>query len=93
MARFGGEEFAVVLPNTDYAGAIKVADRIRNAILGLSVPHPNSAFEFLTVSIGGIAACNFEKNFLRLINCADKLLYQAKNNGKNKSKIFGCSQL
>jgi diguanylate cyclase (GGDEF)-like protein len=55
--RYGGEEFAVVLPNVDLAGAVKTAERIRQLIQAHSFPHETPALqEKITVSVG-VALC------------------------------------
>ncbi len=88
-ARYGGEEFALVLPNTSPGGARLVAEKLRQTIAGLKIPHiaPNEG-SHLTVSIGlstqipqGGSHCR------QLISAADKGLYQAKHNGRNQVGI------
>ena len=51
-ARYGGEELAVVLPNTDQAGGLQVAERLRARIEGLGLEHRSSRFGHVTASIG-----------------------------------------
>ncbi|MCF2948697.1 diguanylate cyclase [Paraglaciecola aquimarina] len=86
VSRYGGEEFAVVMPDTDIAGAEKIAQEIINNIIKAKIPHLYSSIEkYVTVSIGvscisPIASINKEL----LIEQADKAMYQAKADGKNK---------
>jgi diguanylate cyclase (GGDEF)-like protein len=85
-ARFGGEEFAVILPNTPLEGAKIVANFIQKAIESLVLPHTASPVSSqVTVSMG--VACMIPVHTLSplaLINAADKALYQAKTRGRNR---------
>jgi diguanylate cyclase (GGDEF)-like protein len=85
-ARYGGEEFAAILPHTDLAGARTLADRIREAVLALEIPHEGSAVSpHVTVSIGiaasDPAATEEPEDLLRE---ADRRLYEAKAAGRNR---------
>jgi diguanylate cyclase (GGDEF)-like protein len=83
LARFGGEEFAVVLTETNHAEAALVAERVREAVL-------NHAFSFerrrhqVTVSLG-VASTSGDEAILpqELIRQADERLYKAKRQGRN----------
>ncbi len=79
--RFGGEEFLVLLPETDIRGAVKLAERIRNAIFNAELVYEKQTIK-ATISIG-IAQYDGETPS-SLINNADKELYNAKTNGKNR---------
>ncbi|WGV18989.1 MULTISPECIES: Wsp signal transduction system regulator diguanylate cyclase WspR [unclassified Pseudomonas] len=88
-ARYGGEEFALVLPNTSPGGARLVAEKLRQTVLGLGIPHtapvPDS---YLTVSIGlATQTPSIGSHSRQLISAADKGLYQAKNGGRNQVGI------
>ncbi len=84
VARYGGEEFVVVLPNTNEAGAILIAERIRSAIVNLSIAHSQTPIGFLTVSIGvSSAAATNIACASDLVSAADAALYQAKGLGRN----------
>jgi diguanylate cyclase (GGDEF)-like protein/PAS domain S-box-containing protein len=84
VGRFGGEEFAILLPHTDTAGAATVAERIRQGIAGIeSLEAP------ITVSIGAVtldpALSGTERRTASdLLSQADKSLYQAKTDGRNR---------
>ncbi|WP_059415070.1 response regulator [Cupriavidus basilensis] len=85
-ARFGGEEFAMILPATSPGGARLLAEKVRRAIESMQVPHSGSQVgPCVTVSIGGTAIVpGQDEPFSRLIEIADAGLYQAKRNGRNQ---------
>lgn len=83
IARIGGEEFAVILPNADLEGARLVAERIRKAVAALELEH--SASTALTISIGVAAIIpNSENSIKQLLFSADTALYTAKDQGRNR---------
>lgn len=79
--RFGGEEFIILLPETNIDGAVVLAERIRRVIEDSKILFENKSIK-TTISIG-VAEFNNEKPE-ELVNKADKELYKAKNSGKNK---------
>ncbi len=84
-ARFGGEEFAVVLIETGEEGALEVAERIRSGITQTQFP---SGTDTLSVSIG-VASCPADATFKEeLIDKADWAMYLAKRRGRNKVMTF-----
>jgi diguanylate cyclase (GGDEF)-like protein len=96
LFRYGGEEFAVIMPQTGREQALGVAERVREAVADLRVPHYKSSFGFVTISIGvaAIDAANAhfgQKACEELIRVADKALYRAKNGGRNKIDSGQCS--
>lgn len=84
-ARFGGEEFAVVLPGTDLAGARHLAETIRGAVEEANIPHKGSTTgDRVTMTVGGICAKpRGRATLLDALIRADKALYEAKRKGKN----------
>ncbi|MBB2889517.1 MULTISPECIES: PleD family two-component system response regulator [Pseudomonas] len=88
-ARYGGEEFVLVLPNTSPGGARLVAEKLRQTVVGLKIPHvfPTEG-SCLTISIGLSTVIPQPGSDCRqLISAADKGLYLAKNNGRNQVGI------
>jgi diguanylate cyclase (GGDEF)-like protein len=90
VARIGGEEFAVILPNTDLQGAKVVAEKIRLAIYSLELAHPDSEVENkVTISLGIMSVIPaIGQSAKNLIEQADQALFQAKEQGRNQSVIF-----
>jgi diguanylate cyclase (GGDEF)-like protein len=83
-ARFGGEEFIVLLSETDFHGALVVAERIRAAVADLAVPHVHGRDGVVTVSIGvAVSRPTVGSKENTLIVRADAALYQAKHAGRN----------
>ena len=81
VARFGGEEFLLVLPNTSPEGAYNVAERLRGYVAAIS-----DLACSVTVSIG-VASCHRDETADDLISRADKALYQAKHQGRNQVAV------
>jgi two-component system chemotaxis family response regulator WspR len=85
-ARFGGEEFALVLPGTDASGITHIAETFRRAVFDLAIPHRQSAVsDRVTISVGGTVCVPQEGD--ALIDCihrADRALYEAKSGGRNR---------
>lgn len=86
VARYGGEEFVIVLPNTGLPQTKVVADRLRQAVADLHVPHRKSQIcDHVTLSLG-IASWvpNVTTSPQQLITQADQCLYRAKAQGRNQ---------
>jgi diguanylate cyclase (GGDEF)-like protein/PAS domain S-box-containing protein len=87
LGRLGGEEFGVVLPETEIDEAVKIAERLREVISEKAVSLPNGIKIHFTVSIGISSISEIITDFDMLINEADKALYRAKESGRNKVSI------
>jgi diguanylate cyclase (GGDEF)-like protein/PAS domain S-box-containing protein len=85
LARFGGEEFVLVLPETDEAAARMLAERCCELILGEQIPHEQSSISpVLTISLGvGTVIPGHDDELLPFIDAVDKRLYEAKQLGRN----------
>lgn len=85
LVRYGGEEFAVLLPDTDLAGAIHLADELRRGIESLAIVYGDGSTGRVTASLG-VAALLAEagEGPEVLIEAADVALYRAKNDGRNR---------
>jgi diguanylate cyclase (GGDEF)-like protein len=83
--RYGGEEFAVILPHTDYESALAVADRIVTNVRNLNIPHKSSkTSDFVSLSCGVATMTAEDSSSLDLLIKADRALYQAKEQGRNR---------
>jgi diguanylate cyclase (GGDEF)-like protein len=83
-ARFGGEEFVLILPQTTLEGARTIADQLREAIYDLEIEHRGSKWGRVTVSIGCASHTPARgENYPVLLELADTALYQAKQAGRN----------
>ena len=83
VARYGGEEFVMLLPNTDLNGANSVAAKVQRMLSEAHLSHPSSSVaNYVTVS-QGVALWQSPELPITLLERADKLLYQAKANGRD----------
>lgn len=90
VARFGGEEFAMVLGGTDSAGAVQLAEEAVENVKRMMIRHSESlTSEYLTVSVGiATVMANFEMTEGELIKLADSALYKAKRDGRNRIFVY-----
>ena len=84
-ARLGGEEFVLLLPNTDAMGAAWMGERVRAAVAALGIANPGMAPGIVTISVG--VATDYPRpsgsNAASMIERADEAMYEAKRNGRN----------
>jgi diguanylate cyclase (GGDEF)-like protein len=89
-ARLGGEEFVLLMPQTEEAGAAMIAARLRAGLEGLLIPNAASRLGHVTIS-GGIATlrpCARRRGHAELVAAADHALYRAKQDGRNRVAVF-----
>jgi two-component system cell cycle response regulator len=87
VARYGGEEFAIVLEGTDRAGALQLAERIRQEVAQQSFASPQGAFQ-VTLSIGVACYPDDARDKAEIISRADQSLYAAKHGGRNRTVCY-----
>jgi diguanylate cyclase (GGDEF)-like protein/PAS domain S-box-containing protein len=86
VARFGGEEFAAILPNTGKSGALQLAQDICAVMRNRQLPHSSNPLGIVTVSVGcATLTPQLGEQASTLTDCADKALYQAKRTGRNRA--------
>ena len=86
--RFGGEEFALLLPRTAAAQALEVTERIRQGIAQLAIPRDGTAAIRVTISIGIAVPSQARRTLDDLLAAADHALYQAKHSGRDRVVIY-----
>ncbi len=92
-SRFGGEEFMVLLPETDRAGAWVAAERIREAVAHMRVPW-DTALPRVTISAGvSVYEPGAGSDADELLKRADAALYQSKSRGRNRTSVWGAGLL
>ena len=92
--RYGGEEFCLLLPNTDSQKALAIGETVRAAVQSLGIPHGTSSHKTVTVSVG--LAATLPNDMQRpgdLIEAADAALYAAKHRGRNTVVEHGFTRL
>ncbi len=90
-ARYGGEEFTLVLFGSNGAQAVETANRIREKIAAKQFTTPSGAVIHVTMSFGVAVYDKDAKRQEELIQKADKTLYRAKDNGRNRVELYGIS--
>jgi diguanylate cyclase (GGDEF)-like protein len=84
-ARIGGEEFAMILPDTTLERTREIAETVRESVLDLALPHPATACGMQTVSLGVAVRVPLNgETSIELMRSADKALYEAKLGGRNQ---------
>jgi diguanylate cyclase (GGDEF)-like protein len=90
--RFGGEEFAILLPHAREADALNVAERLRRHIASMSIPAGDDAesgpFVKVTISVGVAALDGASRELTDMLAAADAALYHAKETGRNKIHVI-----
>ena len=88
LARFGGEEFVIILPNTPAAGAATMSETVLRAVEACAIPHSGSPYGSVTVSLGcATMTASLETCTKDLIKAADDAMYRAKSNGRNQIQL------
>ncbi|MGE7959742.1 sensor domain-containing diguanylate cyclase [Pseudomonas sp. NPDC089530] len=86
--RYGGEEFVVLLPDTEMQGALAMAEQIRRAVLEKNIPHTGSPFGCVTLSLGCYCFVpSGQDSTEAFLEHADAALYQAKKSGRNQVAV------
>jgi diguanylate cyclase (GGDEF)-like protein len=83
LARFGGEEFVIILPETGHEGAAKVAEKIRMHIEKTEFLHKGETVK-VTISLGGTEVQTTDKSERNIFERVDRAMYQAKQSGRNR---------
>lgn len=86
LARFGGEEFVLLLPNTDETVAREIAERVREAVFSLNHPNPGTMLGRVSIS-AGLAVAGTAGAVAGLLQEADRALYRAKAGGRNRVEV------
>jgi diguanylate cyclase (GGDEF)-like protein len=93
--RFGGEEFAILLPHAREPEALKVAERLRVHIASLAIPisdgDPAGPYVRVTISVGVAALDGESRELTEMLTAADAALYHAKETGRNKTHVVTAS--
>ena len=88
LGRYGGEEFVILLTETNEAGTCRMAERLRARVANMSIETDQSQI-FVTISFG-VVACDVARDDMdTLIARADSALYAAKNSGRNRVELAG----
>jgi len=88
LGRYGGEEFAILLPETDLDQACEIAERIRAAVAAEPIVESEQGPIWVSISVGVTQAASPNITLAELLEKADQALYQAKQNGRNRVEIL-----
>ena len=89
VCRYGGEEFAVLLPVISLQEAIAYSERLIQSVRNLKLPHAGSKYGYVTISFGiAVIAPKVDQNMDELLKAADLALYWAKENGRNRCALW-----
>ena len=91
--RFGGEEFALLLPRTTAGQALEITERIRQRISQLAIPRDGTAAIRVTISIGVAVPSQGRRTLDDLLAAADHALYQAKRSGRDRVVIYADTRI
>jgi two-component system, cell cycle response regulator len=86
--RIGGEEFAIILPQTQPEKTIEIAERLRRTVKSIAIPVADNKNISLTISIGIGQYSDQNQSLHEVLSLADKALYQAKEQGRNRVVLF-----
>ncbi len=88
VSRYGGEEFCIILPETDGGSALQVAERLRKTVESMTIEAEDVSFK-VTISIGVHAVVPSDQSSVEsILRCADLALYHSKLNGRNRVTLF-----
>ncbi|MCB2255215.1 sensor domain-containing diguanylate cyclase [Pseudomonas chlororaphis] len=91
--RYGGEEFVVLLPDTEMQGALVIAEQIRRSVMEKNIPHTGSPFGCVTLSLGCYSFVpSGRDSAAAFLEHADAALYQAKKSGRNQVAVECASE-
>jgi two-component system chemotaxis response regulator CheY len=88
VGRWGGEEFILILPDTQLKDAGTVAERVRVRVAEMKLSMENGETFSVQISLGAACTANQFSSLAKLVDAADQALYQAKQNGRNRVCIF-----
>jgi diguanylate cyclase (GGDEF)-like protein len=86
--RWGGEEFIVILPETELQEAMHVAERLRSRVEQASISPENGETFSMQISLGVASVCAPYPSLAKLIDAADTALYEAKQSGRNRVRCY-----
>lgn len=84
VARYGGDEFVVLLPQTDQCAAGSIAEKMRQSVENLNIKNPDSPYGMITISLGLVGQKpSPDSHPEHLVKAADEALYRVKQLGRN----------